>query len=104
MCEAIGHPVVRLKRVRFGPIVDRTLKVGEHRDLTSHEVTALRRAAGTPGGSAARPLQADGPRQPEAVPGRARQSAPHRAGHRPVPDAGSFASRRSQPGSRSRRK
>ncbi len=29
MCEAIGHPVVRLKRVRFGPIADRMLKVGD---------------------------------------------------------------------------
>jgi pseudouridine synthase len=45
MCEAIGHPVVRLKRVRFGPIVDRTLKVGEHRDLTAREVELLRQAA-----------------------------------------------------------
>jgi 23S rRNA pseudouridine2605 synthase len=46
MCEAIGHPVVRLKRVRLGPIADKALKVGAHRDLTPAEVAALRRAAG----------------------------------------------------------
>jgi len=45
MCEAIGHPVVRLKRVRFGPIADRALKVGEHRDLTPREVSMLKHAA-----------------------------------------------------------
>jgi 23S rRNA pseudouridine2605 synthase len=45
MCEAVGHPVVRLKRVRFGPIADRALKVGEHRDLTAREVSLLKHAA-----------------------------------------------------------
>jgi 23S rRNA pseudouridine2605 synthase len=66
MCEAIGHPVVRLKRVRFGPIVDRTLKVGEHRDLTPREVALLKQAAagvvpGPRSGPRARP---HGPRVP----------------------------------------
>ncbi|HPK72418.1 MAG TPA: pseudouridine synthase [Vicinamibacterales bacterium] len=46
MCDAVGHPVVRLRRVRFGPIADKALKVGEHRDLTRGEVAALKRAAG----------------------------------------------------------
>ena len=45
MCDAIGHPVVRLKRVRIGPISDRTLKVGEHRDLTPREVALLKQTA-----------------------------------------------------------
>jgi len=45
MCDAVGHPVVRLKRVRFGPIVDRALKVGQHRDLTPREVAMLKQAA-----------------------------------------------------------
>jgi pseudouridine synthase len=53
MCDAIGHPVVRLKRIRFGPIVDPTLKPGEHRDLTAREVALLRQAAAG-GGSQAR--------------------------------------------------
>ncbi|MEW5983604.1 MAG: pseudouridine synthase [Acidobacteriota bacterium] len=50
MCEAVGHPVVRLRRVRFGPLADATLRPGEFRDLTPREVDHLRRVAG-PGGS-----------------------------------------------------
>ena len=44
MCEAIGHPVMRLRRVRIGPIQDKTLRPGQYRDLTPGEVTALRAA------------------------------------------------------------
>ena len=44
MCESVGHPVVRLRRVAIGPIRDRTLRPGEFRDLTPGEVAALRRA------------------------------------------------------------
>ena len=45
MCEAVGHPVVRLVRTRIGPLTDRTLKPGEWRPLTGEEVHALRLAA-----------------------------------------------------------
>jgi 23S rRNA pseudouridine2605 synthase len=45
MCEAIGHPVVRLRRVRIGPIHDEHIRPGEFRDLTPREVEALKRAA-----------------------------------------------------------
>ena len=45
MCEAIGHPVVRLVRTRIGPLTDRTLKAGEWRPFTQDEVRALERAA-----------------------------------------------------------
>ena len=48
MCEAVGYPVVRLRRVQIGPIRDRRLKIGEYRELTRAEVEALRRAAGQP--------------------------------------------------------
>ena len=41
MCEAVGHPVVRLIRVRIGPLSDRQLRPGEWRELTSDEVKAL---------------------------------------------------------------
>ncbi len=44
MCQAIGHPVMRLRRVRIGPIQDATLRLGQFRDLTPGEVTALRQA------------------------------------------------------------
>jgi 23S rRNA pseudouridine2605 synthase len=46
MCEAVGHPVVRLRRVRIGPITDARLGSGLSRDLTRVEVAELRRAAG----------------------------------------------------------
>ncbi len=41
MCEAIGHPVQRLVRVRIGPLRDRTLAPGTWRALTDQEVIAL---------------------------------------------------------------
>jgi pseudouridine synthase len=45
MCEAIGHPVVRLRRVRVGPIRLGALKPGEFRDLTRAEVRLLEETA-----------------------------------------------------------
>jgi pseudouridine synthase len=45
MCEAIGHPVRSLRRVRIGPIEDPHLKPGEYRDLRPPEIEALRRSA-----------------------------------------------------------
>ena len=45
MCEAVGHPVRRLVRVRIGPLADRRLPPGEWRPLTQAEVRALERAA-----------------------------------------------------------
>lgn len=44
MCEAVGHPVVRLVRTRIGPIVDRTLKPGRWRSLSAAEIRALQEA------------------------------------------------------------
>lgn len=44
MCEAVGHPVIRLVRTRIGPIADRQLKPGEYRTLTNKEILALQRA------------------------------------------------------------
>ncbi len=48
MCEAVGHPVQRLVRVRIGPLADRRLKPGAWRELTTDEVRALERAAAGP--------------------------------------------------------
>ncbi|HVG73019.1 MAG TPA: pseudouridine synthase [Vicinamibacterales bacterium] len=42
MCEAVGHPVRKLRRVRIGPITDRRLRVGEWRELTRNEVEKLK--------------------------------------------------------------
>lgn len=46
MCEAVGHPVSQLQRIRFGPVnLEPQLKPGAYRALTAAEVRALRRAA-----------------------------------------------------------
>jgi 23S rRNA pseudouridine2605 synthase len=45
MCEAVGHPVRRLVRVRIGPLVDRKLPPGEWRELHHQEIRALEQAA-----------------------------------------------------------
>lgn len=47
----IGHKVMKLERVGFGPLKLGRLKLGEHRELKSHEVIALRelvKKTGTP--------------------------------------------------------
>jgi 23S rRNA pseudouridine2605 synthase len=49
MCDAIGHPVDRLKRVAIGPIRDSRLKPGEWRELTKDEVKKLRQCTEPPG-------------------------------------------------------
>jgi 23S rRNA pseudouridine2605 synthase len=51
MCEAIGHPVRRLKRVAMGPLRLGELSLGAVRTLGEGQVRALRAAAGlVPGG------------------------------------------------------
>lgn len=45
MCEAIGHPVDRLRRTAIGPIRDPKLRSGHWRPLTETEVAALQKAA-----------------------------------------------------------
>ena len=70
MCDAIGHPVDRLRRTRIGTIVDTSLRPGEFRDLTPAEIRAL---------TAARP-----PVRPNA-PRPASPSRTARAARRPPP-------------------
>jgi 23S rRNA pseudouridine2605 synthase len=45
MCDAVGHPVLRLVRLRIGPLTDRRLGPGEWRPLTVAEVRSLYDAA-----------------------------------------------------------
>lgn len=45
MLEAVGHPVRRLVRLRFGPVTLGSLPPGRWRDLNPDEVEALRAAA-----------------------------------------------------------
>jgi 23S rRNA pseudouridine2605 synthase len=49
MCEAVGHPVLRLVRTRIGPIRIGRLPPGQWRELSQHEVRALERGV-TPRG------------------------------------------------------
>ncbi len=46
LCDAIGHSVVTLRRVRFGPLLLRDMPEGSIRPLSRREVRLLRRAAG----------------------------------------------------------
>jgi len=50
MCDAVGHPVEKLARVRFGPLALGELPLGAWRDLRPGELAALRAAAGLRGG------------------------------------------------------
>jgi 23S rRNA pseudouridine2605 synthase len=47
MAEAVGHRVVSLERVAFGPLRLERLPPGEHRRLSAAEVERLRKAAAT---------------------------------------------------------
>ncbi len=87
MCEAVGHPVVRLRRVRIGPISDPELRVGEHRDLTPSEVARLRRAAGLGAGQAARPAGPTTARRPGPASATRAPRTPARPAHGPAPVA-----------------
>jgi 23S rRNA pseudouridine2605 synthase len=42
MCEALGHPVLELQRVAFGPLTLGSLQPGQHRRLRPAEVERLR--------------------------------------------------------------
>lgn len=47
MCAAIGHPVLRLIRVRIGPIELGALPAGQWRELNDNQVRELKRGRGT---------------------------------------------------------
>ena len=48
MCDAVGHPVLRLVRTRIGPITDRSLRPGDYRELSTGERRALSEAVADP--------------------------------------------------------
>jgi len=71
MCESIGHPVARLRRVSIGPIADERLRPGDFRELSPEEVAALRKVAASaprsttsepPAGAGRGPVSPRGPR------------------------------------------
>ncbi len=49
---AVGHPVRRLVRERYGPVTLGTLAAGRWRELTTDEIHELRRSVGTPSADA----------------------------------------------------
>jgi 23S rRNA pseudouridine2605 synthase len=63
MCEHVGHPVLSLERVRFGPLELGDLPPGGHRALSDAEV-ALLRGAGSAGRRGAAPWSAARGRRP----------------------------------------
>ena len=44
MCAEVGHRVIELQRVRFGPLLLGGLQAGAHRRLTANEISLLRGA------------------------------------------------------------
>ena len=46
MCEAVGHPVVRLRRTGYAGLDTSGLEMGAWRPLSREEVDALRRLVG----------------------------------------------------------
>ncbi len=46
MCSRIGHPVLKLKRIAYGPLTLKGLKPGNIRPLKVFEINALKSAAG----------------------------------------------------------
>jgi 23S rRNA pseudouridine2605 synthase len=79
MCEAVGHPVFALRRIRIGPLTDPKLPTGGWRDLAPREVASLQRHAGSLE-AAREPVES--PTQP-AQP--ARTSRPPKESRRPRP-------------------
>ncbi|MEA2455814.1 MAG: rRNA synthase [Thermoleophilaceae bacterium] len=58
MCEAVGHRVIELERVAFGPLGLHSLGRGKSRRLKEDEVERLRRAATSPKRAVAGPKRA----------------------------------------------
>src|SRR5262249_62224401 len=58
MCDAIGHPVLRLVRTRIGPISDRSLRPGDWRELSTGERRAVTGAGAGPTRRDQRPTSA----------------------------------------------
>lgn len=84
MLEAVGHPVVTLSRVQFGPLRDPGLKVGHSRELTPREIKELQASAAqttpTPQGKTglgAPQKRRDGPRTRGAGAPRPNAPRPH---------------------------
>jgi 23S rRNA pseudouridine2605 synthase len=77
MLESVGHPVIRLTRVKMGPLSLGRLESGEFRFLTDREANALRESVGErvaaiergdePGSRPKRPIRREGWARPKKV-------------------------------------
>lgn len=88
LLAAVGHPVDKLERIRFGPVGLGILPPGAWRDATPAEVEALREAAGlsdAPGADAAAAPRK--PRKPARTPPPRPRSRPRGAPRGAPPDA-----------------
>lgn len=108
MLEAVRHPVLKLKRVKFGPIVLGDLPAGRYRYLTDREANALRRLLSAPPAAEMkhplplappRPRRAETRRLPKVRAGRDRLSSITPARPRAGRDRLSSRGTRSFPGS-----
>jgi 23S rRNA pseudouridine2605 synthase len=43
LCKAVGHPVVKLRRLEFAGITCGRLKAGQWRELTGNEIRELKK-------------------------------------------------------------
>ena len=55
MCDAIAHPVAKLRRTRIGNVTDSVLRPGDFRDLTAGEIRELTKPAATAARATKRP-------------------------------------------------
>ena len=74
MLESVGHPVIKLLRIRMGPLSLGDLQSGEFRFLTNREANALRRLVDERVASVGDVPAADSSRRPERREGWARPS------------------------------
>src|SRR6476646_2995537 len=74
MLESVGHPVIKLLRIRMGPLSLGDLQSGEFRFLTDREANALRRLVDERVASVGDVPTADSSRRPERREGCARPS------------------------------
>lgn len=81
MCDAIAHPIDRLRRTRIGAITDRGLKSGQIRDLTPAEIKSLLAPAPRPKApprTKRPPSTTDRPRDAKRRPGRSSKRSEQR--------------------------
>ncbi|HEX5705939.1 MAG TPA: pseudouridine synthase [Pyrinomonadaceae bacterium] len=74
MFDAVGHSVLKLRRVRIGHVKDERMRVGEFRMLTPREVAQFK-AAGRKGGAARKSEAGDSARGEGARKGRRKRPA-----------------------------